>query len=74
MQELKSLAKQIKEAYFTNLRAPNPFQLYLTGLETGSRIHNALNTHIKNFSTFKVEATHSVCVCVCISSQHTHNV
>lgn len=52
-QEQKSLARQIKEVYFANLHAPRPFQLYLTGLETDSRIYNALHTHIKNFSTFK---------------------
>lgn len=53
MQELKSLANQIKLVYYANLRAPKPFQLYLTGLGTGSRIHSALNTHIKDFRTYQ---------------------
>lgn len=45
--------KQIKLACIANLRAPRPFQLYLTGLGTGSRIHNALNTHISDFHKYQ---------------------
>ena len=53
LQELTSLAKQIELVYVANQRAPRPFQLHLTGLKTGGRIHHALTTHISGFSNYQ---------------------
>ena len=61
LQELMSLAAQISCAYAANLRAPRPFQLYLTGLETGGRIHRTLHTRISDFSSYQAcHNTHTV--------------
>jgi tRNA (guanine9-N1)-methyltransferase len=54
---LKSLAEQIRLLYFENLSAPKPFQLYLTGLGTGSKLHQILTNNTPNFNSYQVEVT-----------------
>ena len=53
--ELSRLARHIQFAYSSNLRAEQPFHLYLTGLKKDSKLYETCNQQCSGFSNYLLD-------------------